>query len=132
MPDNKMHKNYFEQKLHYLKKVRELLRKEEEAILSANLEGINKAIKRIEDLQVRIDKLDRKYKELKIIFDDRESSRLKELLSDILILSKTNGELLSKLKESIFEEIKTTQLKKNARNVYGDLTPSIATTRSVG
>jgi predicted RNA methylase len=123
LPDNKMSGSYFEQKISYLERVLEFLKKEQKAIQSSNLEAINASIKSIEELQVEIDNLDRKYLKSKVTLEVRESKQLKELLIDILDLSKTNGKLLLKLKESVLTELKTTRLKKNARSVYGDSAP---------
>ena len=129
---NRSDSGYFKQKLSFLRNIKRFLENEHEAIISTNLELLNEALRKIEDMQIKIDNLDRKNKSLKEQLTIKEKTQLKDALTTIVELSKKNEQLLTHSKESLMSELRTTHLKKRVRGVYGDQASWIGITRSVG
>jgi hypothetical protein len=100
--------------------------------VNSNLEILNESLKSVEEMQVKINKLDREHLTTKSSLSKEESDRLREVLANILQISQNNEHLLQKEKENVLSELKVTRLKKNARNVYGGLGSSSLPMRSVG
>jgi hypothetical protein len=124
--------NYFEIKVSYLERTQRLLERVHKAILSSNLEVLNESLKSVEEIQVKIDKLDRENLMVRPSLSKDEIDRIKALLTNILQASQDNEHLLRKEKENVLSELKVTRLKRNARNVYGGLGPNALPIRSVG
>lgn len=130
--DNRSGDSYFEIKMSYLERVQMLLERVHKAIINSNLEILNESLKSVEEMQVKINKLDREHLITKSSLSKEESDSLKKALSNILEISQNNEHLLQKEKENVLSELKVTRLKKNARNVYGGLATSSLPMRSVG
>jgi hypothetical protein len=129
---NKSGNSYFEIKMSYLERVHKLLLKVREAILSSNLEALNKSLKGIEEMQIKIDNLDRECRMIKSSFSEEENARMTETLANVLGASEDNERLLQKEKEKVLSELKTIRLKKSVRNIYGGTGAGSEPMRSIG
>ncbi|MBI4733247.1 MAG: hypothetical protein HY779_00215, partial [Rubrobacteridae bacterium] len=95
MQANRPESDYFKQKLNSFKSIEKFLENEREAIVSSNLELLNDSLRNIEELQIKIDNLDRKNKSHLARLSAEEKSQLNSLLTRIVDLNVANEQLLT-------------------------------------